>query len=124
MERTLFFNVLPLAGAGALCYCLAEQCHEFAIAVFLSAQSPTFYIFKGVLVACESRVGSQILLGAEFVGWFGLVLDYLWEIAVSFSSSGIFRVLETYPDVMELHFCGSGMVITIAGLSRVVVWSL
>ena len=124
MGRTLFFDVLPLAGAGAFCYRLAEHCHEFAIAVFLSASPPSHYILKSVLVPREPRVGSQVLLGAEFVGWLGLVLDYLWEIAVSFSSYEIPVVIKAYSDVMELHFCGSGMAIVIVGLDEVVWWSL
>lgn len=78
----MFLNVLPLAGARALCYCLAEHCHEFAIAVGRHLISNIFLCIGGsmaygVLVPCKPRVGTQVLLGAELVGWLGLVLEYL-----------------------------------------------
>ena len=76
--NTLLLYILPLAGSSSFSDCLAEYTHEFAIAMDLISPPSCYYMRElDVLVSCESRVCSQVLLSNQLVRGFGLVLDYL-----------------------------------------------
>ncbi len=63
---TLFLNILPLSGSSPLGDCLAEERHEFpiAITIILVLALPLWPGLWTVLAACESRVCAQVLLSA------------------------------------------------------------